>query len=117
MSGHKCLKNFGKMVHKIPGAQDMEFRGMSSWDANNNRADLPRFSAGYNTVLLDVLLKEGRRTEKDRVARSLARQEKTLQQANEATAAMVAAELATQSRYKSKEFVIDSDPDATDNET
>jgi hypothetical protein len=68
-------------------------------------------------VQLDKLLKEGRRAEKDRMARSLARQEKTLQRANEATAAMVAAELATQSRYKSKEFVIDSDPDATDDET
>jgi hypothetical protein len=68
-------------------------------------------------VQLDELLKEGRRAEKDRMARSLARQEKTLQRANEATAAMVAAELATQSRYKSKEFVIDSDPDATDDET
>jgi hypothetical protein len=31
MSGHKCLKNFGKMVQKIPGGHDMEFRGMSDW--------------------------------------------------------------------------------------
>jgi hypothetical protein len=102
------------MMKNIPDYRNMKMNGQSHHCICNT---LILIYYTPRSALLEHLMVQGRRDEKRRTARKTAKQQATLEQANKASVALLAAELAEQSRYKSKEFVVDSDPDATDIET
>jgi hypothetical protein len=111
-SPHVCHKMFNRLAKNVPNWKSVEF--------TSKYVMLVHFRTYLMLCdfidLLEQLLRKAQNEVKMKVVREESRRHQVLAQAQHRSASALAATLFHESRYKSKEIIEDSDPDATDDE-